>query len=164
MYYFVYDATGAIHLIAAIISLISGTAILILPKGTALHKKIGYIYVAAMLAVCTSAFRIYRLFGGFGVFHIAALVSTITILGGIIPALLRKPDNWVEYHFSFMYWSVLGLYAAFVSEIATRVPETPFFGMVGLGTGFIMITGGAWFYYKKDEWAKQMGAGDPDSK
>ena len=35
-------------------------------------------------------------------------------------------------HFSFMYWSVRGLYAAFAAEVLTRIPEANFFGMVGI--------------------------------
>mgnify|MGYP006270489875 CR=1 FL=1 len=31
-----------------------------------------------------------------------------------------------------MYWSVVGLYAAFAAEILTRIPDTPFLNMVGL--------------------------------
>lgn len=40
-----------------------------------------------------------------------------------------------------MYWSVIGLYAAFAAEILTRIPKTPFFGMVGLATGVILLIG-----------------------
>lgn len=102
-----------------------------------------------MAVVCITSFMIYRLFGGFGIFHIAALVSIITLLGVMIPAFLRKPDGWVILHFSFIYWSVLGLYVAFLSEIVTRVPDTPFLGMLGIGTCIIMAVGGPCFYIKK---------------
>lgn len=98
---------------------------------------------------------IYRLFGGFGPFHIAAVVSGLTLAGGILPVMLRKPDGLLAIHFSFMYWSVLGLYAAFVSEVLVRVPQSPFFGMVGFGTGTGMLIGGGWFYYRKDYWEQQ---------
>lgn len=135
---YVHDTAGAVHLVAAVLSLVTGTAVLALPKGTRLHKKIGYLYAASMLVVCATSFMIYRLFGGFGVFHAAALVSLVTLAGGMIPALMRRPESWLSIHFSLMYWSVMGLYAAFFSEIVTRIPDTPFFGMLGLGTGMIM--------------------------
>lgn len=100
-----------------------------------------------MLVVNITAFLIYRLFGGFGVFHIAALVSLCTTIAGMVPVLWRKPEGgWLSLHLSFMYWSVMKLYAAFASEILTRVPDSPFFNMVSLATGLIMSIGGIYFY------------------
>ncbi len=151
----VHDWIGSTHLAASIISLICGTFILLMRKGTQIHRKIGYVYAAAMTGVVATAFMIYRLFGGWGVFHWAAVVSGVTLVGGMIPAILRKPDNWVPLHFSFMYWSVMGLYAAFVAEVLVRVPQTPFFGMVGFGTGIVMLLGGGWFYDRKNYWGEE---------
>lgn len=151
----VYDWIGGLHLIASIVALITGTLILVMAKGTEIHKKIGYMYAVAMLIVVATAFMIYRLFGGWGIFHWAAVVSGATLAGGMIPALLRKPDDWVILHFSFMYWSVMGLYMAFASEMLTRIPETPFFSMVGIATAGIGIIGGGWFYYRKNYWEEQ---------
>ena len=103
-----------------------------------------------------SSFLLYNLFGSFGVFHIASIVSSATLAGGMIPIITKKPGkNWVAYHFSFMYWSVLGLYGAFFSEIFTRIPETPFFGMVGIASGLTFGIGGYVFKKRKDIWFKQ---------
>lgn len=149
----VYSATGFVHLIAAIIALITGTLVLSMKKGTDLHIKIGYAYVISMIIVNGTAFMIYRLFGGFGIFHIAALISLLTVVAGMTPVLLRKPKNsWLDMHLAFMYWSVMGLYAAFVSEVLTRIPESPFFGTIGIATTIIMIIAGIAFYMKKDKW------------
>ncbi len=151
----VYDFTGLIHLLASIAALVTGTFVLLMPKGTKIHKKIGFFYAAFMALLLITAFMIYRLFGGFGIFHIAAMISSVTLAGGMIPILLKKPkDNWLSLHFSFMYWSVMGLYMAFAAEVLTRVPETPFFGMVGWATGAIGFIGGAYFYFKKEQWEK----------
>lgn len=150
---FVYSPTGFIHLIAAVIALLTGTLVLSLQKGTKLHIKIGYVYVISMIIVNGTAFMIYRLFDGFGIFHIAALVSLLTLLAGMIPVLLKKPKkNWLDMYLAFMYWSVIGLYAAFVSEVLTRIPESPFFGTIGIATTIIMIVAGLIFYMKKDNW------------
>lgn len=145
------DTTGLIHLLSSIIALITGTAVLIMRKGSSSHIKMGYVYVGSMLILLVTAFMIYRLFGGFGVFHIAALVSVITLIFGMIPLWTRK-GPWKYFHFSFMYWSVMGLYAAFASEVLTRVPETPFFGMVGIATAVIMGIGAFVFVKKKEDW------------
>ena len=73
----------------------------------------------------------------------------------MVPIWTKKPMNkWKYRHFSFMYWSVIGLYAAFAAEILTRIPKTPFFGMVGLATGVILIIGGIFFGIKKAKWIK----------
>ncbi len=152
----VFDNTGFIHLIASIVALVCGTFVIFIPKGTSIHKKIGYVYAISMLVLLVTAFMIYRLFGGFGIFHIAAVISSVTLAGGMIPVLLRKPkDNWLSLHFSFMYWSVMGLYMAFAAEALTRIPETPFFGMVGIATGAIGFSASFYFRAKKEKWEKQ---------
>jgi len=151
----VHDWIGSVHLSASIIALITGTLILLMRKGTEIHRKVGYLYATAMTAVVVTALMIYRLFGGWGIFHWAAVVSGITLAAGMLTVILRKPDDWVILHFSFMYWSVMGLYAAFIAEILVRIPQTPFFGMVGFGTGIVMLLGGGWFYYRKNHWEKE---------
>jgi len=146
---------GLVHLVASVLALIFGTWILITTKGTTIHRKIGYLYAFSMLVLIITAFMIYRLFGTFGIFHIAATVSTITLAGGMLPVILRKPRNsWLGFHFSFMYWSVMGLYAAFVAEVLVRIPKTPFFRMVGLGTAFVMILAYIFFFIYKKKWQK----------
>ncbi|MCX2742982.1 DUF2306 domain-containing protein [Mangrovivirga sp. M17] len=144
---------GWIHLTFAVLALITGTLILILKKATTIHKRIGYVYVFSMVGVNLTSFFIYRLFGGFGIFHFAAIISGATITLGMIPFMYNKPNLYI--HFSFMYWSVIGLYAAFASEILTRIPETPFFWIVGLATGVIFLLGGINFRFKKKIWAKR---------
>ena len=82
---------GAVHLWAATAALISGAVVVLRPKGVGPHKWIGRIYLVAMVLTLGTAFSIYELFGGFGAFHIAATVSTVTIVAGIMPAWRRKP-------------------------------------------------------------------------
>ncbi|MEM1406119.1 MAG: DUF2306 domain-containing protein [Bacteroidota bacterium] len=147
--------TGQIHFLASCLALITGTYILLATKGSQLHKKIGYVYVASMAVLLITAFMIYRLFGGFGIFHIAAIVSTITLAAGMIPVIRRKNKNWILLHFAWMYWSVMGLYAAFASELITRLLPVQFFSMVGLATGVIMITGTIVWIRKKKVWENQ---------
>jgi len=150
------DINGLIHLQASIIALISGTMVLLLKKGTKRHKQIGYVYVLSMGILIITAFLIYRLFNGWGVFHYAAILSLLLIGFGMIPVWTKKPTTkWKYQHFSFMYWSVIALYAAFMSEVFTRIPETPFFGMVGVATAVILIGGGIGFIRNKSRWTNQ---------
>ena len=65
---------------------------------------------------------IYRLFGGFGIFHFFAIVSLLTLLAGRYPILNRKGKQYLFRHFNYMYWIVVGLYCAFCAEVLTRVP------------------------------------------
>lgn len=146
---------GLVHLISSCFALIFGTYILIAKKGTKQHIKIGYLYVISMGILILTSFMIYRLFNGWGIFHYTTLLSLISIALGMIPIWTKKPkNNWKYLHFSFMYWSVIGLYAAFAAEILVRIPKSPFFGMVGLATGGIMLAGGIIFGIKKKKWEK----------
>ena len=152
------DTIGLIHLISSLFALLFGAMVLIMKKGTKRHKQIGYAYVVSMAILLTTAFMIYRLFNGWGIFHYATIASLVTTALGMIPVWTKKPTNtWKFRHFSFMYWSVIGLYAAFASEVLTRIPDTTFFGMVGIATGIIMILGGVIFSRNKPKWIKMFG-------
>ncbi|NNE71769.1 MAG: hypothetical protein HKN29_15600 [Rhodothermales bacterium] len=149
------SSLGLIHFIAALLSLVTGTAVLAMAKGTRRHRLVGYGYWFSMAVMLVSSFLTYNLFGGWGIFHWFSVVSSITLIGGIIPVFVRKSPNWVEAHFAFMYWSVFGLYAALWSEILTRVPETPFFNMVGIATFLTMAVGYAGWARYKTKWNRQ---------
>lgn len=149
------DEIGLVHLISSCFALIFGTYTLIAKKGTKQHIKIGYLYVISMGILLLTAFMIYRLFNGWGIFHYTSLLSLVSIILGMVPVWTKKPvKKWKYLHFSFMYWSVIGLYAAFAAEILVRIPKTPFFGMVGIATGTIMLIGGIIFGMNKGKWEK----------
>lgn len=145
---------GLVHLLSALLATITGSLVLIMRKGTKRHKQVGYVYVFSMLVLNGTAFMTYRLFGGFGIFHYGAIGSALTVIGGMIP-VIKKPKGWINRHYAFMYWSVIGLYAAFASESFTRIPETPFFGMVGIATGVIMLIGAIGFGRYRKSWHRQ---------
>lgn len=143
-----------IHLISSITALVTGTLVLVMRKGTKRHRQVGYGYVASMGVLILTAFMIYRLYNGWGVFHYTTVAILITIGLGMVPIWLKKPaEKWQYRHFSFMYWSVIGLYSAFAAEVLTRVPQAPFFGMVGIAFGVIMLAGGVIFVMNKSKWS-----------
>lgn len=152
----IYSSTiGLLHLIASIIALLAGTWVIAAQKGTEIHKKIGYVYAVSMTVLIITAFMIYRLFGGFGIFHVAAVISTIALLGGMIPAILRRPEKqWLGLHYNFMYWSVMGLYAAFVAEVLTRLPSVRGFTMVAVATLAVMGVANIFYLIYKKRWQK----------
>jgi len=69
-------------------------------------------------------------------------------------------------HFSFMYWSIMGVYGAFVSETLVRmpkvviesgIPNSVFYQMTGIGTAIVMGLGVYFFLKNKSKWDKQFG-------
>jgi uncharacterized membrane protein len=161
------DHTGLIHLIVSIIALLTGTLNLILVKGTLLHKKIGYVYAISMIVLLVTAFMMYNLYGTWGIFHWTAVISTLTLACGLFPILAKRPaNNYVVLHFCFMYWSVMGLYGAFVSELFVRLPKivieggilnSTFYLMMNIGIALTMGLGAFFFIKLKPKWDKQFG-------
>lgn len=139
---------GHVHLISSALALIFGTFVLISKKGSKRHKQAGYLYVMSMLVLLVTAFAIYRLFNSWGMFHYMAFVSLASIALGMIPVWTKKPLNkWKYMHFSFMYWSVIGLYCAFAAELLTRVPKSPFFWNGWNGNRY-NFNDWFWFFYE----------------
>lgn len=155
MYDFVKSSLGWFHLITALLAMVAGAFVLAARKGTKRHKQVGYLYVISMLLVCGSAMGIYRLTGTFGIFHITAIVGFLTLAGGIIPMLMKNIERkYKAVHIWFMYYSVLGLYAAFASELIVRIPDKPFYTMVGIATGGIFLIGTIFILKKEKIWSK----------
>jgi uncharacterized membrane protein len=151
-----HSATGVLHLVSSVIAMLLGAYMLWADKGTSNHKKIGYLYCMSMLSVNITAFGIYHLWGKFGVFHGFALLSLFTLLSGMVPILVRYNARSIGLHLSFMYWSVIGLYCAFVSEVLVRLP-IPFLkgqmsAAVFIGTFGVMFLGALAFKKHKTNW------------
>jgi len=113
-----FSTIGFLHLLFSIIFMITGLIVILNTKGTKFHKKVGNVYVVNMLLLNISSFFISN-FNGFSIFHFFAIVSLITILAGMYP-VLKRSENWLQKHYYFMAWSVVGLYCAFWSEVGTR--------------------------------------------
>lgn len=155
MYGFVNSHLGWFYLIMALLAMITGAFVLAAPKGTRLHRKAGYSYVFAMILVCGSALGIYNLTGRFGLFHVMAIISSLTLALGMIPLFLKKlPRKSKAVHLWFMYYSVLGLYAAFASELSVRLPNKPFFTMVGIATAAVFGLGTVFILKKEKVWSQ----------
>ncbi len=138
-----YTFLSWMHIAAAALAMVLGVLVLVRTKGTRSHRRLGYAYVLCMALLNISAFGMYRLFGTFGPFHVAALISTLTVLAGI-RAILKRPrtQRLIALHLVFMYWSVIGLYAAFFSELMVRVRiNTAFMILVSCATGATILVG-----------------------
>ncbi|WP_298531658.1 hypothetical protein [uncultured Algibacter sp.] len=153
MHDYVNTPLGWFHFITALISMLSGTYVLFKPKGTQLHKQIGYLYVLSMILACGSALGVYNITGNFGVFHTLAIVGLLTLFLGISPLFLKTINSKYKiFHVWFMYYSVLGLYAGFISELTLRIPEKPSYSMVGITSVAVFIFGSFFIFFKEKTW------------
>jgi uncharacterized membrane protein len=126
-----------IHVITAVAGLALGAAVLSMPKGTPLHRRIGIAYFGAMLVTNLSIMpvsaRVMPIIGTFGFFHILAVVSLITLMfGGLALAQWHKsrdPER-MRAHQNHMAFSYLGLVMAAASEIIVN----PNLGVSGVTT------------------------------
>lgn len=144
---------GQFHLATSLVALATGALVLLRRKGTSGHRRLGWLYAVSMFALNGSALLIYRLTGTFGPFHVAALISLTTLLAGMWAVVRRRPGDrsWLPRHYYFMTWSYVGLVAAAVAEVATRVPAvqaiaggptTAFWVTVVLASVAVFVIGG----------------------
>jgi len=111
-------------------------------KGTVFHRWCGRTYLVSMLIVNISALSIYDLWGRFGPFHIAAIISLVSVLIGGFAAWRRSPAHeWKITHAYWMSWSYVGLLAAAVSESSTRYLNFDFGWSVGIATTAVVLVG-----------------------
>jgi len=92
-----------------------------------------------------------------------AIVSLATLVAGMLPMFLKKPKSYISLHYGFMYWSVIGLYGAFMAETLVRIPQvvvdsgipnSTFYNMIGIAVG-ITVGLGALFHIKNNKkWMK----------
>lgn len=131
-----------IHIAASFLSLITGTHVILSLKGTKIHKRVGYVYVVSMTVVIITAFMIYRFFGGFGIFHAFALLSTIALYGGMVPMFKKnRTKKDLQQHSEVMGWSVVGLYCATISEVCSRMRFDYAMIVLGVGCGLTCMIG-----------------------
>lgn len=117
-----HSPTGLIHLVSSFVALGTGALIFFRPKAGAVHRRLGYLYAGSMVTVNVTALLLYRLTGGFNVFHAFALVSLTGVALGLRYAIMRRPkETWLISHYYWMTWSYAGLMAAFVAESGTRL-------------------------------------------
>ena len=124
---------GAFHTACGALALLLGVWIFLTEKGTRRHLRIGWAYVGSMACLNGSALVIYRLTGGFNMFHALAIFSLTTVGIGVAQVRWRyRPPNWLWRHYQYMSWSYVGLLAATCNEAFVRVPLL--IGIVGSTT------------------------------
>jgi uncharacterized membrane protein len=111
------------HIVAAVTALLAGVAALLQPKGTRTHRRIGIVYVLALVLVNVAALSLHRE-NAFGVFHALAVASLVTIAIGLSPLLLgKRSETVIVTHAYCMTWSYAGLVAAGCGQLTVAVGQ-----------------------------------------
>jgi uncharacterized membrane protein len=131
---------GLVHVLTAVAALFFGTAVVLSRKGTRRHRWLGRGYLAMMLALNGTALLNYELYGRFGPFHWMVLASLASVVGGYVPTV-RRSRGWKYRHAYWMAGSYVGLMAATVAEIASRVPGWSFGPSVVISSGMVILAG-----------------------
>jgi len=130
----------------ALAAMLFGAAVIFIRKGTRKHRWMGRSYVAMMLGLNGTALLNYELYGRFGPFHWMVLASLATVVAGFVPTWHKAP-GWIYRHAYFMAWSYIGLMAAAVAEVASRVPGWSFGPSVFISS-VVVIVAGVWMMQK----------------
>jgi len=149
----------AFHTAIGCLALLAGLFVFLFNKGTRLHKTIGWVYVISMYLLCLTSFFIFKLFGGFGVFHVMAIVSTVTMTSGFIPVLFRrKLKGWFIGHYKGMLFSYMGLVMATNSHFFKYLQPTVGFVVAGIILwGIPALIGNIWINHKTKFYAGKFG-------
>ncbi|MGB5188547.1 hypothetical protein [Robiginitalea sp.] len=136
-----------LHIGSALLALILAAVVLIASKGTRFHKRMGYFFTISLVLVNGSAALMYNLTGRFNLLHVFVMISLGSLIYGMIPAIRRKPVNWLRRHISGMTGAALGVWAAGLAELTIRVlpgflNPTQIMGIAaGIGVVFFFLIG-----------------------
>jgi uncharacterized membrane protein len=100
-------AVVQLHVAAALASLLAGTTVLFLRKGTAKHRRVGWIFVVAMAATAASSAFITG-HGRYSAIHLLSLLTALSLPYAIV--LRRRGD--IAGHRAAMIWLFAGLAGA----------------------------------------------------
>ncbi|MGE3246656.1 MAG: DUF2306 domain-containing protein [Beijerinckiaceae bacterium] len=105
-----------IHTAAAVTAAVFGCAVLVQRKGTALHRSLGYGFVAAMFVTATSSFWITAIVPGrYSPIHVLSIITLISLPLAIV---YRRRGN-IRGHSRAMIAPFIGL---MIAGVATLLP------------------------------------------
>lgn len=123
---------GAAHVAMGSTALVTGAAVLMMPKGTPRHRLVGSIYAVAILLINGTALSIYDLTGRPNAFHALALFNLATLSMGLLALWrwrrTRMPQDLAT-HQRRMTMNYVGLWMAFITELLVN----PMMGLSRLG-------------------------------
>jgi uncharacterized membrane protein len=124
-------AVVQLHVAAALTSLLAGTAVLFLRKGTAQHRRFGWIFVVAMAATAASSVFITG-HGRYSAIHLLSLLTAVSLPYAIV--MRRRGD--IAGHRSAMIGLFAGLaIAGAFTLLPGRLMNLTVFGTAAAGPG-----------------------------
>jgi uncharacterized membrane protein len=112
---------GWVHFLASLVAIAVGVVVLVRPKGTAIHKAHGSIYVIVIVVTCLTALGIYRA-GSFFFAHWFGVAALIITAVGVTAAHFKIPRvGWMHLHLTCMVASFYILIGGGVNEVFLRV-------------------------------------------
>jgi len=110
-----------IHLLFALVAFVLGSIQLASAKGTRTHKLLGYIWVAAMVIICLTSFKIKEvmpqgMFGGYSPIHLLSVFVLVQLGRGIYFA---KKKN-IQKHRKCMLYTYFG--GLIIAGVFTFIP------------------------------------------
>lgn len=112
-----------LHVVAVLSALVCGLVVLVVRKGTILHRRLGWLYIASTLVMALSSFGIYELRDGPSLFH-GISVAILVIVGSAVyqPLRRRRHSNWVFWHLVLMQISYVMLVVTGIAQFFDQLP------------------------------------------
>ena len=112
-----------LHVLTVTVALVSGIIVLVMRKGSDIHKQFGWLYAISTLAMALSSFGIYELRNGPSIFHAVSVSVLITVGLGIYQPLRRKKkSNWLFWHLVLMQASYVMLVVTGIAQFFDQLP------------------------------------------
>ena len=115
---------GGLHSAVCTVALFAGPVALVMTKGTALHKKAGYVYGASMLIGCATALGLYAPIPGlptFNRFHWMSIATLVMVVFAIWAAPRQRGSLGAYGHPMAMIASYYMLLGATINEVFARI-------------------------------------------
>ncbi|MGH1356369.1 MAG: DUF2306 domain-containing protein [Thalassovita sp.] len=116
------------HAVAALALIPLTITIFLIPRGSSLHKKLGWAWVLGMMIVATSSFWIseLRTWGAFGPIHLLSIYTIGALVFAIISIRRRKVKSHRRAMLGLVYGALIG--AGLFTLLPGRIMNQVIFG------------------------------------
>ena len=136
-----------VHLIACVAAIIVGAIVVVRPKGTAVHRALGAVYVGATFAYCGSSFFMYPSTGRLTPFHLISIQNLVLVSCGVaLPRFLRQRfRSWYAWHLRLMVYSYIALVVTGFRFLLPYFPQNRLIPILA----FIALPLGGWIWIER---------------
>jgi len=110
------------HILAAFLSIIVGTVIVVTNKGSKRHKKLGMWYCWLMIVNNATSLFIIKAFGRWFFPHYLALIGLAVLVPGYGVTRFKRWRHWLKVHILCMMFSYYLLVGGAVNEAFLHIP------------------------------------------